>query len=281
VVPHEVYAEDPFAFPYGKLASAFPPFLWLKRLRYRRSHREYAREKSLQASGYAAHRVIPLSGPGADILRPLAGDNVLDSVPHAFFVPPESDPPRAEGTAVRRESFFPHGVRSVIGIFGFLNPGLDYASALDLLSGLDAGTGLLILGGPRGGNAIEAWLSGEVAARGLRERVRVTGYLPEAALSAHLRLCDLFLCPMRFKSNSGSLLHLIHLGKPILAADLPLTRYLRDQGAPLELYADSGELRRKAVAALDPANPVRPNRYPWSFAAVAEAYLRILAAAPA
>jgi hypothetical protein len=299
VVPHEVYAEDPFAFPYSQLRSAFPPLLWAKRLRYLWAHREYAREKRLQGRGYGAHKVIPLSGPGADILRGLPGADpakILDPVPHAYF-----DPPASGGAAKpARSDFFPQGIRSVIGIFGFLNPGLDYPSALDLLAGLEADTGLLILGGPRAGarangeagtngsgrdaasagagqGRVESWLSGEVAGRGLGGRVRVTGYVPEAALSDHLGLCDAFLAPMRFKSNSGSLLHLFHAGKPILAADLPLTRWLRDQGAPLDLYADVRALLPLARAALAPGHAVPANRYPWSFPAAASAYLRLLA----
>jgi hypothetical protein len=284
VVPHEVYAEDPFAFPYSALRSAFPPLLWLKRLRYRLAHREYARERALQARAYGAHRVIPLSGPNAEVLRALAAgtgsaDRILDPVPHAVFSPPE-----APGDVPARGDFFPAGIRSVIGIFGFLNPGLDYGAALDLLASLGPDAGLLILGGPRAGAAgsagdVEAWLSGEAAGRGLQGRVQVTGYVPEASLAAHLRLCDLFLAPMRFKSNSGSLLHLFGLGKPILASDLPLTRWLRGQGAPLELYADREELRAKALAALAPGYQALPNGYDWSFSAAASAYLRLLASA--
>lgn len=292
VVPHEVYAEDPFAFPYAGLRAAFLPVLWLKRLRYRWTHRGYAREKRLQADAYGAHRVIPLSGPGADILRPLAGSRIADPVPHAFFIPPES----AAGGAPSRAGLFPPEVESVIGIFGFLNPGLDYAAALDLIAALGGSAGLLILGGPRGAAAgpgsagapismpscgpLGEWLAEQAEGRGLRDRVRVTGYVPESALAAHLRLCDMFLAPLRFKSNSGSLLHLIGMGRPILASDLPLTRYLRDQGAPLELYAGPGDLLDQARTALRPGHAAPPNRYPWSFPAVADAYLRILVSTP-
>lgn len=289
VVPHEVYDEDPFAFPYAGLRSAILPVLWLKRLRYRWTHRGYAREKRLQADAYGAHRVIPLSGPGADILRSLAGDRIMDPVPHACFIPPESHP--AVPAAPMRAGLFPAEVKSVIGIFGFLNPGLDYAAALDLIAALGGSVGLLIVGGPRGAMAekraatarpgpIGKWLTEEVAGRGLEDRVRVTGYVPETDLAGHLGLCDLFLAPLRFKSNSGSLLHLLGMGKPILASDLPLTRYLRDQGAPLELYKDPADLLNRARTALRPGHEAPPNRYPWSFSAVADAYLRILVSTP-
>lgn len=267
VVPHEVYGEDPFAFPYASLRSAFLPALWLKRARYRWRHRDFAREIRLQAAGYHAHRVIPLSGPNAALLRERAPGRVLDPVPHAFYVPPETAPPPG------RLGLFPRGPRAILGLFGFLNPSLDYSQVFALLAGLDPGTALLILGGPRNGEDLKVRLEREAAASGISERVRITGWLPPEQVGPHLRLCDLFLAPMRFKSNSGSLLHLFHLGRPILAADLPLTRWLKEEGAPLDLYRDAEELRALASAYLaGEAQPPR-NRYRWDFPAVARAYL--------
>ena len=178
-----------------------------------------------------------------------------------------------------RETFFPQGASKLLGIFGFLNPGLDYDLVFDLLKGLDADVCLLILGGPRIGGNESIDLESQAAARSLSGRVRVTGYLPEADLSAYLRLCDLYLCPMRFKSNSGSLLNLIHLGKPILASDLPLTRYLKKEGAPIDLYADSRELASMVRDFLKGSLRAQPNRYPWRFDAVADAYIKALEAA--
>jgi hypothetical protein len=269
-VPHEVYAEDPFAYPYASLRSAFPPALWAKRALYRWRHRDYARELRLQAYGYGAHRVIPLSGPNADLLRARAPGKVLATVPLAFHVPPEDVPVPA------RRDYFPREPLSVLGLFGFLNPAVDYAQVFDLLAGLDPGTHLLILGGPRGEDGLRARIEGEAAARGLAERVRITGWLAPGSLGPHLRSCDLFLAPMRFKSNSSSLLNLIHLGRPILAADLPLTRWLKAEGAPIDLYGDAAGLRALASAYLAGRAQPPPNRYPWDFPAAARAYLRAM-----
>jgi hypothetical protein len=274
-VPHEVYPEDPFAFPYASLRSAFPPALWAKRALYRWRHRGFARELRLQAHGYGAYRVIPLSGPNADLLRSRAPGKILATVPLAFHVPPENAP------APARRDFFPGEPRAVLGLFGFLNPAVDYAQILDLLASLEPGTHLLILGGPRGQDGrgedgLEARIGREAAARGLAERVRVTGWLPPDRLGPLLRQCDLFLAPMRFKSNSSSLLHLLHLGRPILAADLPLTRWLKAEGAPLDLYGDSAGLRALASDYLAGRAQPPTNRYPWDFPAVARAYLRAL-----
>jgi hypothetical protein len=84
---------------------------------------------------------------------------------------------------------------------------------------------------------------------------------------------------MRFKSNSGSLLHLFHLVRPILAPDLPLTRWLKAQGAPIDLYADATGLRAKVSACLAGASVAIPNHYAWDFPAAARAYLRAMGAA--
>lgn len=275
VVPHEVYIEDPFAYPYAALRASIPPLLWLKRAVYRWRHRDYARELRLQHEGYGAHRVIPLSGPNAEILEARAPGRILGIVPHAFYVPPESAP------APSREDLFPAAPRAVIGIFGFLNPALDYAQVFDLLAGLDAGVSLLILGGARNAGDLRARLGNEASARGLSGRVRITGWLPPGQVGPHLRLCDLFLCPMRFKSNSGSILHLIHLGRPILAADLPLTRWLNAQGAPIDVYRDAVELRHLASAYLSGNARPPANAYRWDFPAAARAYLEAMGIAPA
>lgn len=270
VVPHEVHSEDPFAFPYASLRAAFPPLLWLKRARYRWRHRAFAREQRLLASGYGVHRVIPLSGPNAEILIARAPGKVLDIVPLARYAPPEPASPPG------RTDWFPWGPRSVLGVFGFLNPATDYASVFDLLAGLDPDAALLILGGQRGGGDLRSRLESEAAARGLSPRIRITGWLPPEQVGGHLRLCDLFLAPMRFKSNSASLLQLLHLGRPILAADLPLTRWLRSQGAPLDLYQGQDELSALASAYLSGRAAPPPNRYPWDFPKAARAYLRAM-----
>jgi glycosyltransferase involved in cell wall biosynthesis len=273
VVPHEVYSEDPFAYPYALVKSSFPLLHFLKRLRYRWRHRQYAREKYLQQKAYWAQGVFPLSGPGAEILQPLAGPKLLPTIPLAFFLPPEN----ASGKIhLSREGFFPQGVTTILGLFGFLNPGVDYAQVMDLLAKMDPRVCLLIIGGSREGGQEISSPESDASKRGLAGRVRVTGYLPESELASHLQLCDLFLCPMRFKSNSSSLLNLIHLRKPILVSDLPLSQFLKAQGAPLELFSSSEELISKVSGVLAGTLQPLPNRYPWSFDKVAEAYIQAL-----
>lgn len=274
VVPHEVYPEDPYAFPYDGLRSEYPPVLWLKRLRYRWRHRDYARERALQARGYHAHRVLPLSREGAGILRaaairPEVAARVLPPIPIARVEPPV---PAAPASATS-SPLFPDRPGTVAGIFGFLNPGLDYACAFDLVEAFGGGLGLALLGGDRAGHPMAAGLGAEAARRGLASRVRITGWLPEEELAGRLAECDFFLCPMRFKSNTASLLQLFGQGKPILAPELPLTRYLAEEGAPLDLYRGASELLDLAREAAEGRRKPPADRYRWDIAAVAEAYL--------
>lgn len=313
VAPHEVYAEDPFAFPYSAIRSPFPPLLWLKRLRYRLRHREYAREKRLQRLGYHATRVIPLSREGGGILRSIAAgpeiaSRILPPVPIARFDLPVPGPGVMDRSL--RPSLFPGRPKAVVGVFGFLNPGLDYGSAFDLIGSFGGDMGLVLLGGeragyrmpdadrgPRGGGPplresgfspresglpLREALEKDAIRRGIADRVRITGYLDEKSLADHLAICDLFLCPMRFKSSSASILQLFRQGKPILVPALPLTAYLKEEGAPLDLYASQAELREMAEAILEGRHRIPEDRYPYDFPTVAEAYLRIAEeAAPA
>jgi glycosyltransferase involved in cell wall biosynthesis len=276
VVPHEVYGEDPFAFPYSSLRSRFPPLLWLKRLRYRWRHREYAREKALQRRGYGAHRVLPLSPEGREILLaaaegPEIESRILPVIPHARF-----DARPAEHRAAVPPPPVAPGRGRIFGIFGFLNPGLDYGSAFDLLERLGPGAELRLLGGDRSDGALRSGLEREIASRGLAGRVAITGYIPEGDVPGRIGLCDAFLCPMRFKSNSGSLLRLFGAGRPILVPDIPLTRFLRDEGAPIHLYDGPEALLALGRAVMAGACRPPEDRYAWDFPAVADAYMRAM-----
>jgi glycosyltransferase involved in cell wall biosynthesis len=282
VVPHEIYVSDPFAFPYAKLSASHAWLLWLKRLRYRWRHRHYGREQALQAMGYHAWRVIPGTPEGEAILKSRALPEVAESIlpPIPLACPDASE--FAGFSPADRARWFSRPPRVLVGIFGFVNPGHDYGAALDLMESLGPEAGLLMGGGPRGpgggGGCAEEKLDGEIARRGLQGNVRVTGYVPPKELEGNLRLCDMFLCPFKFKSNSASILRLFHLGKPILAADLPLTRFLAEQGAPIDLYSGPEEMRARAAELLSGGRGRAQGTYRWSFAAVAGAYLEAMLA---
>ncbi len=296
VVPHEVYDRDPFAFDYAKIQSSFLPLLWIKQGLYHWRHREYAEEKSLQAHGYWAKAILPLSDSTAEILRPLAGGKVLSSIPLAFeeFKTAHGAVPRTHLGADHRtdlgtepgpillSKYFSSNVKSVIGVFGFLNPSHDYGLVLNLMEKLPKDVGLLILGGNRKRDLdsheqdrLDASIEKRVSEKKLNERIKVTGYIEEKLLPEYLSLCDVFINPMKFKSNSSSLVHLFSLGKAIFVSDLALTRYLKKEGAPLELYSGLEDLFAKVQRVLQDGVTAE-NQYPWTFSRVAAEYLRVV-----
>lgn len=280
LVPHEVYLNDPFAFPYAELHSKFLPLLWLKQLRYRQQHREFFAEKKLQTKAYHAHRVIPLSGPGYQILHALAGSKVLPTIPVAQFIPSApaamDENEKIKTGKLLRSNFFTPKVKIVVGIFGFLNPSLDYAMVFDLVESVSKDIGILLIGGTRTVVFSQELLEKKIKARGLESQVKITGFIAESKLASHFEICDLFLSPMISKSNSSSILNMLHLKKIILTPDLPLCQYLKSEGAPLELYQNKAELSKKIVAFQSGQLKPSPNQYPWTFDTVAEAYLKAI-----
>lgn len=285
VAPHEVYETDPFAFPYEKIEAKFLPLLWLKQIRYRLRHRDFFSEKKLQQRGYFAHGVIPLSGPGFEILqkRILKNQNlkvaaekkVLAPIPLASFklVDTESN---LISSKIDTISLFNSSVQKVIGIFGFLNPSLNYDLVFKMLKHQGEEIALLIMGGQRTADFSMGEVESMIANHGLQNRVKITGFIREEELPSYFSVCDFFISPMLFKSNTSSILNLLHLQKVILTSDLPICRYLKSEGAPIELYTTPNEFEKKIKAIL--AGEILPltNQYPWSFEAVANAYLKAI-----
>ncbi len=272
VVPHEVYGKDPLAFPYEALRSSNPLVLSFKRAVYRWRHRAYAHEKELEGRGFHARGVIPLSTPAAEVLKRSGATNVLNPVPHAAWSKPAG---AISPKLPKREDLLPGRPAFVAGIFGFLNPGIDYALAFDMLRDFPT-MGLLLVGGDRRSEGLRARLEEEILRRGLHARVAITGYVEAGDIPHYWALCDLFLCPFRFKSSTGSMLRLIHTGKPIIAGDLAIVHYLQSLGAPFLLYRGREELAGLLRRAQSRTLPAFPNTYPYDFDRVAREYLRVI-----
>ena len=64
---------------------------------------------------------------------------------------------------------------------------------------------------------------------GLRGRVEVTGYVPDAEISRVYEESDLVVAPFRMTTGSGSLVQALARGAPVLASDLPLNREINDR----------------------------------------------------
>jgi len=64
---------------------------------------------------------------------------------------------------------------------------------------------------------------------GLRDRVEVTGYVPDAEITRIYDESDLIVAPFRITTGSGSLVQALARGAPVLASDLPLNREINER----------------------------------------------------
>ncbi|HET6456409.1 MAG TPA: glycosyltransferase [Armatimonadota bacterium] len=124
------------------------------------------------------------------------------------------------GDAFRRK--FGLEGRKLITVFGFVRPGRGYETALDALTKLGNDAVLIIAGGPQteSQKAYVDSLSADIEVRGLRDRVVITGYLPDEEVPGAMQAADIALIPQEHGTGSYSLMVALGYGKPILASDL-------------------------------------------------------------
>lgn len=142
--------------------------------------------------------------------------------------------------------------RPVLLALGHVTPAKQIGVALRALAAL-RGQGrdaLLVVGGaPEPGMPIAA----EVAALGLGDQVRLTGWLPEEEFFLHLRAADLLLA-LRFPlagESSGTLARALGMGTPALAYDIgPAAEHPDEILAKLPFSADAAPALAAAIAAL-------------------------------
>ncbi len=269
VVPHEVYSEDPFAFPESQLGAPWP-LIYLQRALYRWRHRSWVSELALQRRGYGARAVFPLNRVAAEILRRRNARVTLEVIPLARG--------KAEAAVLQRPGLRPPGMKWLWAVAGFLTPGNDYEALFAALRELPD-QGLLLAGGlrPDGPQDIAEELRSQAEAMGVGDRVIITGYVAEADLPGTLAAADGFLCPFKFRSASASILQALACARPVLAADLPMTREMLEEGAPLILI-EKGRWREVMAEVAEGLRVAPKDQYRWTVETVAEAYLKAIQA---
>jgi glycosyltransferase involved in cell wall biosynthesis len=131
------------------------------------------------------------------------------------------------------------GGRCIITLLGFMTRRKGHLLVLESLRLLPDDVFAIFAGAPiegRGERADEL----QAAARelGVADRVRFTGYVPEAELTRILAATDIAACPFRDMAASGSLATWISTGRPIVASDLPALReYVAMEPGSLHLFA--------------------------------------------
>ena len=137
-------------------------------------------------------------------------------------LPVAPPPDRPPDPAPLRRSLRLEGKRPLV-ILGFLARRKGYDVALDALGRLPDDYVLVAAGGEHAADrtGTEAWLKEEAARRGLGDRLRVTGCLPEEALEQVTALATVVLAPFKEMSASASLNYALARRKAVIASDLP------------------------------------------------------------
>ncbi|HZO86843.1 MAG TPA: glycosyltransferase [Chthonomonadaceae bacterium] len=170
-------------------------------------------------------------------------------------VPPPSPLPEPERA---REALGLEGKR-VVTLFGFLSAKKGHTLALEALRQLPPDVVLLFAGDrhPEDFTDYVPNLRAQIQARGLANRVHITGYLPDERLPLIMAATDVGLAPYMQTSGSGSLANLLAYGRAIVASDIPPHQEIvRKVPASLALFrsGDTEDLAAKLLTALEDAS---------------------------
>lgn len=139
--------------------------------------------------------------------------------------------------------------KHVLGMFGYITPAKGHALMLEALTQLPDRYVLLIAGGVRRENdrPVLAALAQRIRQLNLPDRVRITGYLEESAIPAHIDACEALIYPATHVDSSYSLITgLAYQHAPIIASDAFGHREVAERQAGLTLFrsGDAADLAR-------------------------------------
>ena len=112
--------------------------------------------------------------------------------------------------------------RRVVTLLGFIHDRKGHRLLIEALAALPSDVVAIAAGGPAPSSTLVPSLLSLAQARGVADRFRITGYLPEHQLNRYLAATSLAVCPFRDVSASASLSTWISAARPILASSLPL-----------------------------------------------------------
>ena len=191
-----------------------------------------------------ADRIIVLSARLKEhlVARGLAADKI-----HVIPAGVPTVPPAVGGEVLR--SAWGWQDKRVLGIFGYITPAKGHRLAVAALAQLPKDVVLLVAGGVRRASDQAALddLRRDTAAAGLEDRVRITGFLEEGDVPAHIAACDLLLYPATHADSSYSLVTGLAYGcAPLVASDVYGHREVAERKAGIALFpsGDAAALAR-------------------------------------
>jgi glycosyltransferase involved in cell wall biosynthesis len=134
--------------------------------------------------------------------------------------------------------------KQIIGLFGYITPVKGHRLALDMISQLPDEYALLIAGGlrRREDRLTLQEIEKQIDRLDLRARVRITGYLDEAQIPAHVDACQVLLYPYTHADFSTSVVSgLAYKSVPVIASDIYSHREIAGYCAGMTLFR-SGDL---------------------------------------
>ena len=130
--------------------------------------------------------------------------------------------------------------RKVVTLLGFIVERKGHEDAIEVLAKLPPDTHLVFAG--KGDESYVSKLRALAAAKGVANRLSVTGYLSEEDLNLYMAASDVAVCPFRDVSASGSLATWLSATRPVVAYALPLMKDYQKK-FPAQVYlAQKGDI---------------------------------------
>jgi glycosyltransferase involved in cell wall biosynthesis len=144
-------------------------------------------------------------------------------------------------------------------VFGYFSPEKGQDIVIRAFEGVSSDIRLVLAGGVRRpeDQPYYDYCVGLIEKLGLRDRIRITGYVKESELDPLYQEASLVIAPFRETAGSGSLVQALGRAMPVLTSDLPLNREITERvSGCMEFFhsEDVNDLRLKMTSLLgDPA----------------------------
>jgi glycosyltransferase involved in cell wall biosynthesis len=211
---HEVYEEYPGIYPRSRIRGSFPVRL-IKTLLYDLRHPvQHTFTRHAKCSFYA-DRILVHHRFHIDILRKkITNVNLISVFPLPVISTSNSVSFSLNPTSPLR-----------LGALGFINPQYDYDLLFSSLELMNTPWTFTWIGGLRTDDqqCLLDDLHTQILRRNWQKRFFITGWVSENEMQEKLNTVDCILALFKTRSSSDSLARSLGAGKPIIAADIPLT----------------------------------------------------------
>jgi glycosyltransferase involved in cell wall biosynthesis len=130
------------------------------------------------------------------------------------------------------------GDRRIVSLFGYIAVNKGYELSFDVMDNLPADVVFVIAGGPRTDDQklYEEQLRARIAAKGLSDRICITGYLADEVVAEAMAASEIVVTPHTQATGSYSVMIPLSYGKPVVSSDLDVFREIHQRGDCIELF---------------------------------------------